>query len=108
MRCPAGERPGGPGGGHVPAAVGGAARAGRGAGGGGRAAGRGAGRAAAPRRVAGPRGARAGAGRGRARRLVRGPHAQHQPLPVAARHRGASVGLRTSAPPSTFVFVATT
>lgn len=76
----------GPGGGDVPAAVAGPARAGRGAGAGG-------GRAAAPGRVAGPRGARAAARRRRPRRLLRRPlRRRHQPLPDA--HAGAPLGRR--------------
>lgn len=83
----------GPGGGDVPAAVAGAARAGRGAGaGGGR-------RAAAPRRVARQDRARAHARRRRPRRLLRGPLGRaHQPLPDAhARaHAGAALNLSST------------
>lgn len=80
----------GPGVGDVPAAVAGAARAGRGAGAAG-------GRAAAPRRLARPRGARAAARRRRPRRLLRGAlRRRHQPLPHA--HAGAPLGHTTDLP----------
>lgn len=75
-----------PGGGDVPAAVAGAARAGRGAGAGG--AGAAAGRRAAPGCLAGPRGARAAARRHRARAVLRRTRL-HQPLPHS--HAGTHV-----------------